>query len=104
MNTSFLAILKQSIICLCLIVLAALQLFRELERQSLANLHLLGSRLGDCASTSVYFLSDRKEGDPHIATSRFRYDTAAVVSLHLFELLFRSYLTRLMAPQNVTYD
>ena len=50
-----------------------LGIVREIERQSLANLHILGSKLGDCARTAVYRLSERKEGDPKMGNMKYRY-------------------------------
>ena len=50
-----------------------LQLCREVERESLANLHILGSRMGDCAQTAVYRLSDQKEGNAKIGTAKYRW-------------------------------
>jgi len=50
----------------------ALQLCREVERQSLANLHIIGSKLSECAQTAVYRLSDRKEGDPKLGAVKYR--------------------------------
>jgi hypothetical protein len=51
----------------------ALQLCRDIERQSLANLHILGSKMGDCARTAVFHLSEKKEGDPKtVGQSKFR--------------------------------
>ena len=51
---------------------AALQLCREVERQSMLNLHVLGSKLGECVLTAVYRLSDKKEGDPKMGTVKYR--------------------------------
>lgn len=51
----------------------ALQLCREVERQSLANLHIIGSKLSECAQTALYRLSDRKEGDSKLGTVKYRY-------------------------------
>jgi hypothetical protein len=48
-----------------------LQLCREIERQSLANLHIIGSKLGECMQTAVYKLSDRKEGDPKMGNAKY---------------------------------
>lgn len=50
-----------------------LQLCREVERQSLANLHILGSRMGDCAQTAVYRLTDQKEGNVKIGNTKYRW-------------------------------
>ena len=62
-----------------------LEIAREVERQSLANLHILGSKLGDCARTAVYRLSDRKEGDAKSGFSKysFRWGTKPVMELNL---------------------
>jgi hypothetical protein len=46
---------------------------REVERQSLANLHILGSKMGDCARTSIYHLSERREGDARAGAMRYRF-------------------------------
>ena len=43
-----------------------------MERQSLANLHILGSKMGDCAMTARYRLSDYKEGDSKLGTAKYR--------------------------------
>ncbi|KAJ1390979.1 hypothetical protein B484DRAFT_459536 [Ochromonadaceae sp. CCMP2298] len=63
----------------------ALQLCRELERQSLMNLHVLGSKLGECAQTAVYRLSDKKEGDPKVGGAKytFKWGTKPVMELSL---------------------
>ncbi len=50
---------------------SGLQLSREVERQSMANLHILGSKLGECVQTAVYRLSDRKEGDPKMGSAKY---------------------------------
>lgn len=62
-----------------------LQLCREVERQSLANLHILGSRLGDCAQTAVYRLSDQKEGNPKLGAAKysFKWGNRPVMELSL---------------------
>ena len=49
-----------------------LQLARDIERQSLANLHILGSKMGDCAQTAVYRLSEQKEGDSKLGAVKYR--------------------------------
>lgn len=49
-----------------------LQLCRDVERQSTANLHILGSKLGECAQTAIYRLSDKKEGDPKMGNVKYR--------------------------------
>lgn len=48
-----------------------LPLCREIERQSMANLHILGSKLGECMQTAVHRLSDKKEGDPKFAAAKY---------------------------------
>ena len=62
-----------------------LAIVREIERQSLANLHILGSKLGDCARTAVYRLSERKEGDPKMGNMKysFKWGTRPVMELSL---------------------
>lgn len=52
--------------------IVGLQVCRDLERQSFANLHILGSKLGECMQTSVFRLSDRKEGDPKMGQLKYR--------------------------------
>lgn len=52
--------------------MTGLQLARDLERQSLANLHILGSRVVDCAQAMLYRLSDRREGDAKAACLKFK--------------------------------
>lgn len=49
-----------------------LQVCRDIERQSFANLHILGSKLGECMQTAVFRLSDRKEGDPKMGQLKYR--------------------------------
>lgn len=50
----------------------ALQLCRDVERQSMANLHIIGSKLSECAQTAVYRLSEKKEGDPKLGGVKYR--------------------------------
>ena len=59
-NPQLVAILNQN---------GGLQLCRELERQ---HLNLFGSRMGDCAKTALYRLSQGKEGDATYATTKYR--------------------------------
>lgn len=54
--------------------MTGLQVCRDLERQSVANLHILGSKIGECMQTAVYRLSDRKEGDPKLGMCKYRCD------------------------------
>ena len=64
----------------------ALVLCREIERQSLMNLmNFLGSKLGDCAQTAVYRLSDRKEGNAKFGAVKysFKWGTKPVMELTL---------------------
>ena len=49
-----------------------MQLCRDMERQSLANLHIIGSKIGECVQTAVYRLSEKKEGDPKLGTMKYR--------------------------------
>lgn len=51
-----------------------LQLFKDVERQSLANLHILGSKLGDCAQTAIFRLSDKREGSSVMGSNKYRYN------------------------------
>ena len=48
-----------------------LQLFRDIDRQCKSNLHTIGSRLGECAQTAIHRLSDRREGDPNFAQTKY---------------------------------
>lgn len=57
-----------------------LQLCREVERQSAANLHIFGSKLGECMQTAVYRLSDRREGDPRMGAVKYTYATASAAA------------------------
>lgn len=67
--------LKHHLPCYILLyIITALQLCRELERQSFANLHLLGSKVGECMQTAVYRLSERKEGDAKMGNAKYRYN------------------------------
>eukprot|EP00602_Paraphysomonas_sp_CaronLab_P010972 CAMPEP_0185017750 /NCGR_PEP_ID=MMETSP1103-20130426/660_1 /TAXON_ID=36769 /ORGANISM="Paraphysomonas bandaiensis, Strain Caron Lab Isolate" /LENGTH=279 /DNA_ID=CAMNT_0027547317 /DNA_START=179 /DNA_END=1015 /DNA_ORIENTATION=+ len=50
-----------------------LQLARDMERQSLANLNILGSRVVDCAQAMLYRLSDRREGEATAASKKFKF-------------------------------
>ena len=50
-----------------------LQIFRDVERQSLANLHILGSKLGDCAQTAIYRLTVNHEGTAAMGANKYRY-------------------------------
>jgi hypothetical protein len=63
----------------------ALDALREVERQALSNVHILGSRLGDSARTAVYRLSDKKEGDARSGFSKysFKWGTKSVIELSL---------------------
>lgn len=38
----------------------------------MANLHILGSKLGECMQTAVHRLSEKKEGDPKFANAKYR--------------------------------
>jgi hypothetical protein len=62
-----------------------LQLCREIERRSLANLHIIGSRMGDCAQTAVYRLSDQKEGTSKVGQAKytFKWGNKPVMELSL---------------------
>eukprot|EP01038_Epipyxis_sp_PR26KG_P011343 gene11343-15208_t len=62
-----------------------LQVCREVERQSLANLHILGSKLGECVKTAIYRLSDRKEGDMKLGSTKysFKWGTKPVMEISL---------------------
>lgn len=52
-----------------------MQLCRDMERQSLANLHIVGSKLGECLQTALYRLSDKREGDPKLGNAKYRYNS-----------------------------
>ena len=62
-----------------------LQLCRDVERQSMANMHVLGSRLGDCVQTALYRLSEQKEGDPRLGSTKysFKWGNKPVMELSL---------------------
>ena len=63
----------------------ALKQVKEIERQSLTNLHMLGSKLDDCAKAAVYRLSDYKEGQPRLGNLKFsfKWGTRPVMELSL---------------------
>ena len=54
------------------ISISGLQLCKDMERQSMANLHILGSKLGECLQTAVYRLSEKKEGDTKFGSAKYR--------------------------------
>lgn len=62
-----------------------LQLCREVDRQTMANLHIFGSKLGECVNTAIHRLSEKREGDPKMGTSKysFKYGTKPVMELSL---------------------
>ena len=51
----------------------ALNLMKEIERQSLTSFHMLGSKLGECAQTAVNQMSDYKEAKSSARTMKFRF-------------------------------
>jgi len=59
-----------------------LQLCREVETQSLANLHILGSKMGECAQSAIHRLGDRREGDASQKFT-FKWGTKPVMELSL---------------------
>ncbi len=63
----------------------ALSQMKEIEKQSLANLHILGSKLSDCARTAVCRLSDYREGEPKLGNMKysFKWGTRPVMELSL---------------------
>lgn len=54
-----------------------LQLARDIETQSLRNLHIFGSRVSDCAQATLYRLSGRQEGDAKSASQKFKFKWGA---------------------------
>ena len=62
-----------------------LEICREIELQSLSNLHILGSKLGDCAQTALYHLSDGVEGSVSLAQNKysFKWGNKPVMELSL---------------------
>lgn len=62
-----------------------LQLVREIERQSLANLHILGSKMGECAQTAALRLGDRRDNDVKLSSVKysFKWGTKPVMELSL---------------------
>ena len=62
-----------------------LSLCREVETQSLANLHILGSKMGECAQAAIHRLSDKREGDGKFAAQKFsfKWGTRPVMELSL---------------------
>jgi hypothetical protein len=72
----------------CPSAFAGLQLCRDMERQSLANLHIIGSKLGECLQTAVYRLSDKREGDPKLGNAKYRYGVICWASFQRHLLYF----------------
>jgi hypothetical protein len=68
-----------------LMLIKGLQVCRELERQSLANLHVLGSKMGDCAKTAMFHLSEKREGDAKIGAMKYRYDHKPLLHLSKYK-------------------
>jgi len=69
-----------------------LQLCREVETQSLANLHILGSKIGECAQTAIFRLSGsgekrerERDEENALATQMysFKWGTKPVMELSL---------------------
>jgi hypothetical protein len=60
-----------------------LQCFRDIEQLSMSHLHILGSRMGDCAHTAIFRLTERKEGDSSFGNSKysFKYGTQPTMEL-----------------------
>lgn len=56
----------------------ALELMKDFETKALATLNLGGSRLLECAQTSIYRLSQRKEGNAKVGMKKYRFK----VSIH----------------------
>ena len=58
---------------------------KEIEKQSLTSLHILGSKLDDCAKTAVHRLSDYKDGKNRVGTMKFsfKWGTRPVMELSL---------------------
>jgi hypothetical protein len=58
---------------------------RELEAQSISHLHIMGSRLGDCAQTALYLLSNGEEGERTYADAKysFKWGTQPTMDLQL---------------------
>ena len=62
-----------------------LQLCREVETQSLANLHILGSKMGDCAQTAIQRLSEKRdeESGAELQQYSFKWGTRPSMELSL---------------------
>lgn len=56
----------------------ALQLCKEIERESLANMHVLGSRMCECSQTAIFRLGDKRDISNH-------YDTKIAVAKYSFK-------------------
>lgn len=61
------------------------QLFRDIDIQSQSNVHIIGSKIGECAKTAIYKLSDRREGDVKysLAKYNFKWGTRPVMELSI---------------------
>lgn len=74
-----------------------LQLARDIETQSLRNLHILGSRVGDCAQATLYRLSDRKEGEAKFGAMKFKFKWGVKPVMELSLATFKQHSNVIMA-------
>ena len=61
-------------ICICIILLyiIAVEQMKQIEKQSFANLHILGSKISDCSQTALYRLTNGADGDVAYSTGKYR--------------------------------
>jgi len=66
----------------------ALDQMKIIEGHSFANLHIIGSKIGDCAQTSIHRLTNGTEGDPSYSTAKysFKWGSKPVMELSLTTL------------------
>lgn len=66
----------------------ALEQMKIIERHSFANLHIIGSKIGDCAQTAIYRITNGTEGDASYKASKysFKWGSKPVMELSLTTL------------------
>jgi hypothetical protein len=66
----------------------ALEQMKIIERASFANLHIIGSKIGDCAQTVIHRITSGAEGDASYSTSKysFKWGSKPVMELSLTTL------------------
>lgn len=44
---------------------------KQIEQQSFANLHIIGSKISDCAQTAIYRISNGADGGVSYSTTKY---------------------------------